>query len=90
LVRNWECRQGQVELAPGDRLIMFTDGITEATDGQGEEFQEERLIALVTAHRRLRPSLIREKIMAALRDFTADKLNDDATLLVLGVEGSAA
>jgi sigma-B regulation protein RsbU (phosphoserine phosphatase) len=90
LVSNWDCRQGMVELAPGDRLILFTDGITEATDPQGEEFQEERLIALVTAHRHLRPGVIREKIMAALREFTADKLNDDATLLVLGVEGSAA
>jgi len=89
LVPDWDCQQGMVELAPGDRLILFTDGITEATDAQGEEFQEERLIALVTAHRHLRPGVIKEKVMAALREFTADKLNDDATLLVLGVEGSA-
>jgi sigma-B regulation protein RsbU (phosphoserine phosphatase) len=89
LVPNWDCREGVVELAAGDRLILFTDGISEATDAQGEEFQEERLIALVTAHRQHRPGVIKEKVMAALRDFTADKLNDDATLLVLGVEGSA-
>jgi len=78
-----------VELAPGDCLVLFTDGITEATDARGEEFQEERLIALVTTHRRLRPGAIREKIMAALREFTGDKWNDDATLLIMGVEGSA-
>jgi len=88
LMPNWACQPGQVELAPGDRLILFTDGITEATDARGEEFQEERLIALVTAHRRLRPGAIREKIMAVLREFAGDKWNDDATLLVLGVEGS--
>ena len=88
LVPNWACQPGQVELAPGDRLILFTDGITEATDARGEEFQEERLIALVTTHRRLRPGAIREKIMVVLREFTGDKWNDDATLLVLGVEGS--
>jgi len=89
LVPDWDCRQGMVELAPGDRLILFTDGITEATDAQGEEFQEERLIALVTEHRHLRPGVIKEKIMAALREFNGDKWNDDATLLVMGVEGSA-
>jgi sigma-B regulation protein RsbU (phosphoserine phosphatase) len=89
LVPNWECQPGRVELAPGDRLILFTDGITESTDAQGEEFQEERLIALVTAHRHLRSGVIREEIMAALREFNGDKWNDDATLLVLGVEGSS-
>ena len=89
LVPDWDCRQGMVELAPGDCLVLFTDGITEATDARGEEFQEERLIALVTTHRHLRPGAIREKIMAALREFTGDKWNDDATLLIMRVEGSA-
>ncbi len=89
LVPDWNCRQGMVELAPGDCLVLFTDGITEATNARGEEFQEERLIALVTTHRRFRPGAIREKIMAALREFTGDKWNDDATLLIMGVEGSA-
>ncbi len=88
LVPDWDCQPGMVELAPGDCLILFTDGITEATDAQGEEFQEERLMALVTAHRHLRPGVIREEIMAALREFTGDQWNDDATLLVLGVKGS--
>jgi sigma-B regulation protein RsbU (phosphoserine phosphatase) len=85
---DWHCQQGLVELAGGDRLILFTDGITEALDGCGEEFQEERLVALVTAHRHLRPGAMKERIMAALREFNGDEWNDDATLLVLGVEGT--
>ena len=89
LIPNWSCRQGILDLAPDDRLVLFTDGITEATDKQGEEFQEERLIALVRAHRDLRPTTIKEKIMGALREFNGDEWNDDATVLVLGVEESA-
>jgi sigma-B regulation protein RsbU (phosphoserine phosphatase) len=89
LMTDWSCQPGRVELAPGDRLVLFTDGITEATDPRGEEFQEERLAALTTMHRRLRPGAMREKIMAALREFTGDKWNDDATLLVMGVKEGA-
>ncbi len=89
LVQAWTCRQGQIEFAPGDRLILFTDGITEATNPQGEEFQEERLLAMLTAHRNLRPEAMRERVMTAVREFSGNKWNDDATLLVLGVEESA-
>ena len=86
LVSDWHGQQGEIQLAPGDRLVLFTDGITEAADLEGAEFQEERLMDLVVAHRALRPAEIREKIMSELRSFTGDKWNDDATLLVLGVE----
>jgi sigma-B regulation protein RsbU (phosphoserine phosphatase) len=89
LLANWDCQQGQVELGPGDRLILFTDGITEALNSCGEEFQEERLIDLAITYRALSPRAILARILATLREFNADRWNDDATLLVLGVEGDA-
>jgi sigma-B regulation protein RsbU (phosphoserine phosphatase) len=89
MIADWDCQQGQVELAPGDRLILFTDGITESTNPAGEEFQEDRLLDLAITHRSLSPHTLLPKILAAVREFNADRWNDDATLLVLGVEGSA-
>ncbi len=89
LVADWDCQQGQVELAPGDRLILFTDGITESTNPAGEEFQVDRLLDLAIMHRALSPHTLLPKILAAVREFNRNRWNDDATLLVLGVEGSA-
>lgn len=89
LLANWDCQRGKVDLAPGDRLILFTDGITEALNSCGEEFQEERLIDLAITYRALSPRAILARILATLREFNADRWNDDATLLVLGVEAGA-
>jgi phosphoserine phosphatase RsbU/P len=86
MVSKWNCVSGQVELSAGDRLVLFTDGITEAVDAHGEEFEEERLLSLGRTYRRLRPSAIKDQVMTTLREFTGDHWRDDATLLVLSVD----
>ena len=43
--------QAQVALAPGDRIVLFTDGLTEARDVNDDEFGEDRLLAAAVAHR---------------------------------------
>jgi len=45
--RNYE--QGEAELKSGDRLLLFTDGVTEVVNAEREEFGEERLVCLVLA-----------------------------------------
>ena len=77
---------GSVDLAPGDRLVLFTDGVTEASNREGEEFGEQRLLSLLEEHRALSANAIKEKIAAAISEFSGGNLTDDATLLVLAVE----
>jgi sigma-B regulation protein RsbU (phosphoserine phosphatase) len=76
---------GTVQLAPNDRLVLFTDGVTEASNFQGEEFGDQRLLSLLEEHRVSPAAELREKIAAAISEFSGGHLTDDATLLVLSV-----
>jgi sigma-B regulation protein RsbU (phosphoserine phosphatase) len=76
---------GAAQLAPGDRVILFTDGVTEAYDATGEEFGEARLLHLLQQHLAATASALQEKILAAAGEFSQGHWHDDATLLVLAV-----
>ena len=75
-----------VQLAPRDRVVLFTDGVTEASNSQGEEFGDQRLLLLLAENRALSAAALRERIAAAISEFSGGRLTDDATLLVLAVE----
>jgi phosphoserine phosphatase RsbU/P len=77
---------GSARLAPGDRVILFTDGVTEAYDDQGEEFGEARLFEVLRQNRSAAPSALQEKILGAAGAFSRGHWHDDATLLVLAVQ----
>jgi phosphoserine phosphatase RsbU/P len=78
--------QGEVRLRAGDRLLCFTDGITEATNEAGELFGEERLLRLLVEHRKQSVSELRETILNAVADFSGGSFQDDATLMALAIE----
>ncbi len=77
--------EGTAQLAPGDRVILFTDGVTEACDAAGEEFGEDRLLRVLQEYRASGASVLQEKILGAAGEFSGGHWHDDATLLVLGV-----
>ena len=56
---------GTVDLAAGDRLVLFTDGVTEVCNPEGEEFGDQRLLSLLAEHRGLPADALRERIAAA-------------------------
>ncbi len=76
--------QGQCEFGSGDRLVLFTDGITEARRaGDEEEFGEDRLQELVVAHRHQSVTDLHASLAEAVVAFTGGEFQDDATLIVL-------
>ena len=79
--------QAEVPLAPGDLLVIFTDGISEAMNRDLEEWGEQRLIEAVRTSTGLRSEQTIAKIMQAADAFAAGApQHDDMTLVVLRVE----
>jgi serine phosphatase RsbU (regulator of sigma subunit) len=80
------------ELEPGDRLLLYTDGVTEARDRKGQPFGEDRLIDLVERHAAAdlpAPETLRRLCHAALAHYDGPP-RDDATLLLLDWSARAA
>jgi len=76
-----------LDLAAGDELCLFTDGLIEAENRRGEEFGTERLETLLRDSRSEQPGIVVDRIEAALSDHRGrTEAADDATMLVLRLE----
>jgi sigma-B regulation protein RsbU (phosphoserine phosphatase) len=82
-------RSERLMLTPGDRLLLYTDGVTEATNATEEEFGPERLAELVGGPENETMPERYAHIMDHVRAHSAGRFADDATLLLLSV-GEAA
>ncbi len=73
-------------LNPGDTFLLYTDGVTEMTNAQGEEFEMERLRAVLERHSSEGPEALLTQVMDRIRHFRGTKpVGDDVTLLALAV-----
>jgi sigma-B regulation protein RsbU (phosphoserine phosphatase) len=76
--------QDSVQMAPGDILILYTDGITEAENVQLEMFGMERLEKTILSSRMLPAKELSQAILDAVRSFTGEHpQSDDITLMVI-------
>jgi sigma-B regulation protein RsbU (phosphoserine phosphatase) len=73
-----------VRVRAGDGLILFSDGVTEAFNSEGEEFGETRLLTCVAADWHLYPAGLVASVLNEVRQFRGEtEQSDDATLMVL-------
>ena len=70
-------------LQPGDRLLLFTDGITEAHQRGGQEFGYRRLAALLADHHELAPPELVRHITRSVTESCNGEISDDATVVCL-------
>ena len=81
--------QEVVTLSPGDTLITFSDGVSEAADSEGSDFGDERILECVRkSPSGIEPGELVEQVMAAVREFTVgEPQGDDITVMVVRYRG---
>jgi serine phosphatase RsbU (regulator of sigma subunit) len=82
LFEKWDCAMEERELAPGDTVLLYTDGVTEALNAEGDEFGEERLLEAARQHRELSPPDLLAAVADQARGFSPHEQADDITLIV--------
>jgi serine phosphatase RsbU (regulator of sigma subunit) len=82
LFSDWKGSIGEVQFGAGDTLLVYTDGITEATDDSGEEFGEDRLLGMLAGQDLPLSALLRQCVHEVCR-FGASAQRDDLTLVAL-------
>src|SRR6516164_7542239 len=80
--REWDCDLQECQLAPGDTLALYTDGITESFSPAEEEFGEQRLVEALRRHRQLPSRELLEVVVNEVRQFSPHEQHDDITLII--------
>ena len=75
--------QREIQLYEGDKLLLFTDGVTEARNADGEEFGDERLQRCLRSYSGRHAAELRTLILDEVTAFCAGNFDDDATLMVV-------
>lgn len=85
LFRDQPFTEGSLPIQSGDRILLFTDGASEARDAAGDLLGEQRLEEIAAAHRQLPAAELQQKIVDAALQFSKGELDDDLTLVVVAV-----
>ena len=84
VLSGFDFEEGEITLAPGDTLVLYTDGVTEAMDIEKEEFGMERLRGVFAGGQPESAKTANEAVFAAVREFVGDApQSDDITCLTL-------
>lgn len=80
---EWNHDEQQLPFEPGDRLLLFTDGVTELRNSNGDEFGDERLIAIARDH--MDAAALHQAVAGAVVTFSGGVIQDDLTILAVAM-----
>src|SRR5206468_3213932 len=81
--------EDRVGLGPGDSLVFYTDGVTEARDASGELYGDARLVNLLAEHPGRPADELAELVVSAARNFATGDLHDDLAVVIIRVPDDA-
>jgi len=83
-MEDTQYEESECTLEPGDLLLIYSDGISEAANAAGDEFGESGILDVLQRERGAGSAAVLDAIVKAALDFEGDQLQmDDMTLIVL-------
>ncbi len=87
VLEDVDYQETQLELTPGDRVILYTDGIVEAMNEKNEMFGFDRLLDMVQEARSMTAEALLKEILDKVDEFAGGAAqHDDLTVIVVSVE----
>ena len=85
VLRNWRYEEEDVPLHAGERLLLFSDGLTENHNQARQEFGEQRLADLLRTSTHLTSGALIERVIAGSEQFGSGHFEDDVTVVAISV-----
>ncbi len=88
VLEDVDYQETQLELAPGDRVVFYTDGIVEAMNEKNEMFGFDRLLEVVQEAKSMTADSLLKEMMVRVNEFVGDAAqHDDLTVIVINTVG---
>jgi hypothetical protein len=84
--QEWNYQQREVQLYPGDKVLLYTDGIIQVKNYDGKEFGKERVIGLIVGNKSKSSKALQKILTSAVEEFCGEELQDDIALIVISVQ----
>ncbi len=90
LFKEWDCPAAECPFYAGDTLVLYTDGVTESFNAEGEEFGEQRLVEALQQRRELPAQRLLAFVVEEIQNFSPHEQHDDITLIVAKCRGDSS
>lgn len=82
MFEQWQCPVAETTISAGDLLVIYTDGVVEASNGSELEFGEDGILRAIQANGLCSAQLLLEKLVHSIQEFSSGEQIDDLTLVV--------
>ena len=86
MMNTFDYSQTSESIKSGDRIVFYTDGITEAMNQEREEFGDERFMKILQEGTSMDVSELHDRLVSEVKSFSGTELRDDVTLIITEIQ----